>query len=55
MSYVILEKDGQGTAEIYDKKEAQDLIDKGYTVRIQKTDWVLKKQSKKTKTKKSKK
>ena len=54
MSYVILEKDGMGTQEITDKKEAQDLINKGYSVRIQKTDWdlSLKKVSKKSKKKK---
>ena len=55
MSYVILEKDGQGTPEIYDRKEAQDLVDKGYTVRITKTDWVLEKKGKKTKKTKTKK
>lgn len=53
MSYVILEKDGLGTEQIFDKKEAQELVNKGYTVRVQKTDWDLspKKVSKKSKKK----
>jgi hypothetical protein len=54
--YVILEKDGNGTQEIYDKKEAQDLINKGYKVRIDKAGWKLKAKVKKAgKPKKKKK
>ena len=55
MSYVILEKDGMGTQEITDKKEAQDKVNEGFTVKINKAGWVLKKQSKKPTAKKTKK
>ena len=51
MSYMIFEKDGQGTVEIYDKKEAQEYVNKGYSVRIDKVGWGLKPEKKQTKKK----
>ena len=54
MSYMIFEKDGQGTVEIYDKKEAQEYVNKGYSVRIDKVNWGLKPEKKEKKVKKSK-
>ena len=44
MSYMVFEKDGSGTPTITDKKKAQEFINKGYKVRIDKANWGLKKQ-----------
>ena len=56
MSYVILEKNGQSGPEIFNKKEAQDKVNEGYTVKINKAGWDLsKKVEKKSVKKKSKK
>ena len=48
MSYMIFEKDGNGTPLVKSKAEAQKYINDGYNVRIDKANWGLKKQSKKT-------
>ena len=55
--YVVLEKDGKGTKQIFKRKEAQDLVNDGYNVRINKTGWKFNKEEKKTvkKAKKNKK
>ena len=52
MSYVILVKDNQSTPEIFDKDKAQDLVNDGYEVKINKAGWQLKKETKKKKSKK---
>tara|TARA_R100000781_G_scaffold114943_1_gene87978 strand:- start:1442 stop:1609 length:168 start_codon:yes stop_codon:yes gene_type:complete len=51
MPYMIFEKDGQGTADIHDKEEAQEYVNKGYSVRIDKAGWGLKPEKKETKKK----
>ena len=45
--YMIFEKNGNGTPLINDKAEAQKYIDDGYSVRIDKAGWGLKKSSSK--------
>ena len=47
--YMIFEKNGNGTPLINDKTEAQKYIDDGYSVRIDKAGWGLKKSSKSSK------
>ena len=44
---MIFEKNNQGTQAISDKAEAQKYVDDGYSVRIDKSGWGLKKSSSK--------